>query len=395
MSSPTTNQGLALPSSSGPDQPTPNSASRETVHMPTANAAMPVVSTPDLRGPHLPARFGLLALITLGVIVIGVTIGSVSVSLADVVRVIQREPVDPVVYTIVHDLRIPRTITATLVGGAIGISGLLMQTLFRNPLADPYVLGISAGGSLGVALVIMGTGALSTAYGAEFTSSLGLTGQVSIVLASAIGSGAVMAIVLAIGHIIRSSAVLLLLGVMIGYFVSAFISVLIAYAEPALVAQFTRWGFGSYTGVTWERLPVMVPILVTGMVLAFAMAKSMNALLLGERYAQTMGIDIRRLRWGLIVVTAVLAGTANAFCGPISFIGIAVPHLTRGVMGTSDHRALIPGCVLAGASMALLADVIAQQPGTGVLPINAVNAAFGAPVVMVILLRWYRGTEDR
>lgn len=349
----------------------------------------------EASGPNLLLRFLALGVVCALVVVAGVTMGSVAVSLADVVSVFKGESVDPVTYTIVHDLRIPRTITATLVGGAIGISGLLMQTLFRNPLADPYVLGISSGGSLGVALVIMGTGALSTAYGAEFTSALGLTGQFSIVIASAIGSGVVMALVLAIGHIIRSSAVLLLLGVMIGYFVSAFISVLIAYSEPALVAQFTRWGFGSYTGVTWERIPIMVPILILGMVVAFMMSKPLNALLLGERYAQTMGIEIRYLRWGLIVVTSLLAGTANAFCGPISFIGIAVPHLTRGVMGTSDHRVLIPGCVLAGASLALLADVIAQQPGTGILPVNAVNAAFGAPIVMMILLRWYRGMEDR
>lgn len=351
--------------------------------------------TPKATDPNLLIRFLLLGTVCTLVVIAGITLGSVSVPLTDVVRVAKGEPVDPVVFTIVHDLRIPRTITATLVGGAIGISGLLMQTLFRNPLADPYVLGISSGGSLGVALVIMGTGALNTAYGAEFTSGLGLTGQFSIVIASAIGSGLVMAIVLAIGHVIRSSAVLLLLGVMIGYFVSAFISVLIAYSEPALVAQFTRWGFGSYTGVTWERIPIMVPILVLGMGVAFMMSKPLNALLLGERYAQTMGIEIRYLRWGLIVVTSLLAGTSNAFCGPISFIGIAVPHLTRGVMGTSDHRVLIPGCVLAGASMALLADVIAQQPGTGILPVNAVNAAFGAPVVMLILMRWYRGMEDR
>lgn len=374
---------------SAPNQPV---AGATTIDAPVASSATAIL---PVSGPHLPLRFLALGVVCALVVVAGITMGSVTVSLADVVAVLRGDPVDPVVYTIVHDLRIPRTITATLVGAAIGISGLLMQTLFRNPLADPYVLGISSGGSLGVALVIMGTGALSTAYGAEFTSALGLTGQFSIVIASAIGSGVVMAIVLAIGHIIRSSAVLLLLGVMIGYFVSAFISVLMAYSEPALVAQFTRWGFGSYTGVTWERIPIMVPILMLGMVVALMMAKPLNALLLGERYAQTMGIEIRYLRWGLIVVTSLLAGTANAFCGPISFIGIAVPHLTRGVMGTSDHRVLIPGCVLAGAAMALLADVIAQQPGTGILPVNAVNAAFGAPIVMLILLRWYRGMEDR
>ncbi|WP_336249531.1 iron ABC transporter permease [Stomatohabitans albus] len=340
-------------------------------------------------------RFGVLGCVWLIVIVMGITIGSVTVSLSDAYKVISGETVDAVVYTIVHDIRIPRTITAVVVGAAIGVSGLIMQTLFRNPLADPYVLGISSGGSLGVALVIMGSGALSTAYGAEFTSSLGLSGQFAIVIASAIGSGVVMALVLGIGHIIRSSAVLLLLGVMIGYFVSAFISVLIAYAEPALVAQFTRWGFGSYTGVTWDRIGILVGIILVGLAIAFSLAKPLNALLLGERYAQTMGIEMRTMRWALIAITSILAGVSNAFCGPIAFIGIAVPHVTRGVMGSSDHRVLIPGCILGGGAMALLADVIAQQPGTGVLPINAVNAAFGAPIVIVILLRWYRGMEDR
>ena len=163
--------------------------------------------------------------------------------------------------------------------------------------------------------------------------------------------------------------------------------------SPELIAQYTRWQFGSYHGVTWQNLRAMVPIMIVMILASLLLAKPLNALLLGERYAQTMGMNLKVVRTLLVASTAILAGAATAFCGPISFLGIAIPHLTRGVLGTADHRHLLPGCILTGGSLALMADILAQLPGDDVLPVNAVNAVFGAPVVMVILVRWYREAE--
>lgn len=344
-------------------------------------------------GAPLWVRFAILAGVLVIIIVGGLALGSVSIPVPDVVAVLTgQQGVDPVAATIVRDVREPRTITAVLVGAGLGVSGLQMQTLFRNPLADPYVLGMSSGASLGVALVVLGS---STGIAAEgFASGLGLGPDIMVTIAAALGSGIVMFVVMSAGRFIRSSTILLLLGVMIGYFVSSGVTVLLSRASPELVTQYTRWQFGSYHGVTWANLKIMVPVMLVGLAAAMLTAKPLNALLLGERYARTMGMNVTLVRALLMATTSILAGASTAFCGPIAFLGIAIPHLTRGVLGTSDHRALLPGCVLVGGSVALAADILAQLPGDDVLPINAVNAVFGAPVVMVILVRWYRGFES-
>lgn len=337
----------------------------------------------ERRGLPLPVRFTILAAIFVAVTLAGLALGSVNIPLGDVMAVLTGgTDVDPVSMTIIRDVREPRTITALLVGAALGVSGLEMQTLFRNPLADPYVLGISSGASLGVALVVLSTSA--SAGAASFASGLGIGPDLLVMVAAALGAAVVLLIVMLAGRFIHSSTILLLLGVMIGYFVSSGVTVLLSRASPELIAQYTRWQFGSYHGVTWQNLRVMVPIMVV-MILA--------SLLLGERYAQTMGMNLKVVRTLLVASTAILAGAATAFCGPISFLGIAIPHLTRGVLGTADHRHLLPGCILTGGSLALMADILAQLPGDDVLPVNAVNAVFGAPVVMVILVRWYREAE--
>lgn len=341
------------------------------------------------RGPGVPSRFVVLVVLFVVVALAGLALGSVRVPLGDVMSILAgHRDVDPVSLTIVHDVREPRTITALLVGAALGISGLEMQTLFRNPLADPYVLGISSGASLGVALVVLSTSA--SAGAASFASGLGIGPDLLIMVAAALGAAAVLLIVMVAGRFIHSSTILLLLGVMIGYFVSAGVTVLLSRASPELVTQYTRWQFGSYHGVTWANLRILVPIMVVAILASLLLAKPLNALLLGERYAQTMGMNLHLVRTLLVVSTAVLAGAATAFCGPISFLGIAIPHLTRGVLGTADHRLLLPGCILTGGALALAADILAQLPGDDVLPVNAVNAVFGAPVVMVILVRWYK-----
>jgi len=340
----------------------------------------------------LPIRFTILGVIFVTIALAGLALGSVNVPLGDVMTVITGGTnIDPVSLTIIHDVREPRTITALLVGAALGMSGLEMQTLFRNPLADPYVLGISSGASLGVALVVLSTSA--SAGAASFASGLGLGPDLLVMVAAALGAAVVLLIVMLAGRFIHSSTILLLLGVMIGYFVSSGATVLLSRASPELITQYTRWQFGSYHGVTWENLRVIVPVMVVMILASLLLAKPLNALLLGERYAQTMGTNLKVVRTLLVASTAILAGTATAFCGPISFLDIAIPHLTRGVLGTTDHRHLLTGCILMGGSLALLADILAQLPGDDVLPVNAVNAVFGAPVVMAILIRWYREAE--
>jgi iron complex transport system permease protein len=197
-----------------------------------------------------------------------------------------------------------------------------------------------------------------------------------------------MGLALAAGRVVGSAATLLLLGVMLGYLVSAAVTVLLSGASPELVHQYVRWGFGSFHGVTAGGLRVLGPVLLIGLVGSVLLAPWLNALLLGERYARTMGVPVTAARVSLIAVASVLAGASTAFCGPIQFLGIAVPHLARALFGTSDHRVLLPASMLGGAALALTADILAQVPGEEVLPLNAVNAAFGAPVVIYVLLRW-------
>lgn len=335
--------------------------------------------------PTTRVRFLVLAIVVILVAFAGLALGSVRLPLPEVIAALTGNPADETTNIILQDVRGPRTITALLVGAALGVSGLQMQTLFRNPLADPYVLGVSSGASLGVALVVLAVG--TSAYGTSFSTGLGLGGDVGVVVAAALGSAMVMTLVLAVGRRVQSSTTLLLVGVMVGYFVSAGVTVLLAGAQPELVAQYTRWGFGSYRGVTWRNLTVLVPLLITGLLLAVPLAKPLNALLLGERYAQTLGLNIRVLRTMLIACTSVLAGSATAFCGPIAFLGIAIPHLTRGLFATSDHRVLVPACAMTGGAIALMAEILAQLPGEEILPLNAINAVFGAPVVIAILIR--------
>ena len=320
----------------------------------------------------------------------GLAVGAVTLPLGEVLGFFTGGEVSEVARIIIVDVRATRTIVALLVGAALGVTGLMMQTLFRNPLADPYVLGVSSGASFGVALVVLVGG--GSAYGAGFTAGLGVFGDLSAVAAACLGSALTMLVVLFIGRFVGSSNTLLLLGVMLGYLVSSAVTIMLANARPEAISQFTRWGFGSYQGVTWPTLAVLAPVLVVGLAASWPLAKGLNALLLGERYAETMGLNPRAMRASIVVVSAVLAGAATAFCGPISFLGIAMPHVARTIFGTANHRVLIPGVILIGGAVALLAEILAQLPGNGVLPLNAVNAVIGAPVVIYILLRRTRGT---
>jgi iron complex transport system permease protein len=276
-------------------------------------------------------------------------------------------------------------LTATLAGAALGVSGLQMQTLFRNPLADPFVLGVSSGASLGVALVVLSVGVASSA---PLLAVSGLLSNVSLVLAACGGAAAVLLIVLLLARHVQSSVTLLIIGLMIGYLTSAIVSLLLYFSIADRIQTYITWTFGSFGGVTWSQMRVLAPTVLGGLGLAFTLSKSLNALLLGEAYAHSMGLPVRQARFRIITSAAVLAGAVTAFCGPIAFLGIAVPHFCRSLFATSDHRLLVPAVTLMGALGALGADLIAQVPGSDtVLPLNAVMSLIGAPVVVWIILR--------
>lgn len=322
-----------------------------------------------------------------------IAVGSVSIPAREVVTVLLGgEPSHAPWSTIVTDVRLPRALTALLAGAALGIGGLLMQTLFRNPLADPFILGITAGASLGVALVVLVVGTAGTGL----VAGLGLAGNVGVAGAAAIGAGAVTVIVLAVSRRMESPATVLIIGLMVGYATTAIVSVLIysGFGQLERIRAYIAWGFGSFGGTTWSQLQVLLPAVVIGLIAAALSTKQLNALLLGDRYAASMGLGVRRARLVTILSASLLAGAVTAFCGPIAFIGVAVPHMARGLLRTSDHRMLVPAVVLVGGVVALAAGLVAQLPGTDrTLPLNAVTSLIGAPVVVVILLRLRRQSQ--
>lgn len=322
---------------------------------------------------------------------LALALGPVRVPLGDTVRVlVGAEPSDPRWQVVIETLRLPRALTATLVGAALGVAGLQMQTLFRNALADPYVLGVSSGASLGVALVVITSGGAT----AGFTAGVAGLGRVGVVLAAAGGAAVVLALVLLLARWVRSSVTLLLIGVMVGSASTAVVSVLLVYAEPQRAQQFLLWGLGSFSGTTWSDLRLLAPIVAVGLAAALLTVRALNALLLGEGYARTMGIDVRRTRFITLVSASLLAGATTAFCGPIAFLGLAVPHLARMALGTSDHRVLMPAVVLTGAVVAVACGIVSQVPGSdAVLPLNAVTSLLGAPIVIAVLLRSRRGVD--
>lgn len=317
--------------------------------------------------------------------VLSLAFGSVRIPLDQVLTILLGgEPTRATWATIVNDFRLPKALTASLAGAALGVSGLQMQTLFRNPLADPFVLGVSSGASLGVALVVLSVGAANTAL----LAVAGLLGNLSLVVAACLGAGAVMLLVLALAQRVQSSVTLLILGLMIGYLTSAVVSLLLYFSIAERIQAYVSWTFGSFGGVTWAQMRVLAPTICVGLLLAFILTKALNALLLGEAYARSMGLDIRRSRIGIVTSSAVLAGAVTAFCGPIAFLGIAIPHLCRSLLRSADHRVILPACALVGATAALLVDLAAQAPGTRVvLPLNAITALVGAPIVVWIILR--------
>lgn len=283
---------------------------------------------------------------------------------------------------IIQNYRLPKAITAILVGSGLGISGLLMQTLFRNPLAGPFVLGITSGASLGVALLIMG----SSVFGGFFATLL--ISKWSLVIAASLGSFLVLLTVLIVSSRVRDTMAILIIGLMFGSITAAVVSVLSYFSSAEELQQYIFWGFGSLGDLQWEEVKIFAIIYTIGIVFSIGSIKALNTLLLGENYAKSLGLNLKQSRIAIIIATSLLAGTITAFAGPIAFIGLAIPHMIRQIFNTSNHKILIPAVFLFGAIVMLVCDSIAQLPNTDyTLPINAITSLIGAPVVVWLLVR--------
>ena len=339
----------------------------------------------DLTLPNIGLRWLVLTALLVVVFMATLAVGSVTIPLEDIVSVLAGGEASKASWTtIVLQFRLPKAVTAVLVGAALAASGLMMQTLFRNPLAGPFVLGISSGASLGVALVVLSVGTV----GGTLLAGISLFSDLSLAASAMIGAGLVLMLVLLIARKIADSMTLLVLGVMIGFMTNALVSLLMFFSIPEQIQAFINWTFGSFSGVTWSELRILAPAVIVGLLITVWLVKPLNALLLGPAYARSLGLNVARTRFWIVLATAILAGVVTAFAGPIGFLGIAVPHLCRSLFGTSDHKALVPAVMLVGAIVALVAAIIAEVPGSSlILPLNAVMAVIGAPVVIAVILR--------
>lgn len=327
-------------------------------------------------------QFTGLVLILIICFIINISLGSVSIPLRDIFTSLFGSIDNSNWEIIVTNFRLPKAITAILVGSGLGISGLLMQTLFRNPLAGPFVLGISSGASLGVALVILGSGL----FGGFFATAL--ISKWSIVIAASLGSFLVLLAVLAVSSRVRDTMAILIIGLMFGSITAAVVSVLSYFSTAEQLQQYIFWGFGSLSNLSWQELFIFFCIYSIGLLLSIASIKGLNTLLLGDNYAKSLGLNLKQSRFIIIFATSLIAGTITAFAGPIAFIGLAIPHLTRQIFKTSNHKILLPAVFLFGAIVMLICDCIAQVPTSDyTLPINAITALIGAPVVIWLLVR--------
>ena len=324
--------------------------------------------------------------VTLAIIVmfvLNLVMGSVDIPLADAVRILMgRDGVRPSWQYIILESRLPQALTAVLCGSALAVSGLMLQTAFRNPLAGPSIFGINSGAGLGVALVMLFMG------GSISAGSVSLAGFVAVLMAAFVGAMVVMAIIFFFSTFVRNHVMLLIIGIMIGYIANSAISLLNFFATDEGVRSYMVWGLGSFGGVSMRMMPYFALISVAGLVGSLLMIKPLNALMLGDNYAENLGVNIIRVRNWLLVVTGILTAITTAFCGPVAFIGLAVPHIARLLLATDNHRLLLPATMLCGAAVALLCNLICFLPGeSGVIPLNAVTPLIGAPVIIYVIAR--------
>lgn len=312
--------------------------------------------------------FTALSALTAGLFLLDLAVGAVRIPVADVWAALTGGDCPQATAKIVVNIRLIKAVVALLAGAALSVSGLQMQTLFRNPLAGPYVLGISSGASLGVALVVLA----------------GIGSSIGVAAAAWIGAAAVLLVIATVGHRIKDIMVILILGMMFGSGVASVVEILQYLSDEAALKSFIVWTMGSLGDVTGSQLALLLPVVSAGLVLAVAVIKPLNLLLLGENYARTMGLNIRRTRLLIFLSTVLLAGTVTAFCGPVGFIGLAVPHLARMAFASADHRILMPASMLAGAALLLVCDLAAKHFA---LPINTITALMGIPVVIFVVTR--------
>lgn len=302
-----------------------------------------------------------LAILTLILIWLDLSTGSVWLNIWDTTDVGRR---------IWMEIRLPKMLTALLAGAALSVSGLMMQTLFRNPLAGPYILGVSSGASLGVALLTM----------------VGVGSMAGLPFAAIVGSVAVLLLMMVLARRLRNNVSMLIVGMMVGSIAGAVVNLIQNFSNPEALKIFVVWTFGSLGSVGWREMMVLAPLVVVGLLLAFCLMKPMNGLLLGENYARALGMDVQRVRVAIVLVTGLLAGAVTAYCGPIAFVGVAVPHLARGLFGTTNHRYTLPVSAWLGANLLLLCDILSSL-STYPLPISTISALFGAPVVIWVILK--------
>jgi len=326
--------------------------------------------------------FIILIILLLLCFVMNISLGSVSIPFKEVFASIFGNSSNASWQYIIQDYRLPKAFTAILVGSGLGVSGLLMQTLFRNPLAGPFVLGISSGASLGVALLILGSGVFGGVFGGVMVSKW------SLVIAASLGSFLVLLAVLLVSSKVRDTMAILIIGLMFGSITGAIVSILSYFSSAEELQQYIYWGFGSLGNLSWNELFVFFIIYITGSLLAVLSIKALNTFLLGENYAKSLGLNVKKSRFIIIIATSLLAGTITAFAGPIAFIGLAIPHITRQIFNTSNHKILLPAVFLSGAIIMLICDSISQLPLSDyTLPINAITSLIGAPVVVWLLVR--------
>jgi len=334
----------------------------------------------------------LLLLSILLLFVLNLLLGTVKIPVSDVVATLMgSQEVSEIHRNIIWSSRVPQALTAMVAGAGLAVSGLQMQTVFRNPLAGPSVLGISNGASLGVACVVLMSGSL----GGVALSRLGYIGDMAMSVAAIVGSLAVMALILYVSQKVKGNVTLLIIGVMIGYLATAVIGVLKFFSAEEDIKAYVVWGLGSFSRVSGNQMVLFVVLMAILLPMSMLLVKTMNLLLLGDGYARNLGLNIRRARMLVILCSGVLVAIVTAYCGPIMFIGLAVPHLCRTIFRSSDHRILMPGTLLAGAALALLCNLIARMPGfEGALPVNSVTALVGAPVIASVLFRRRQSIEE-
>ena len=331
----------------------------------------------------------LLTLLIVALFVLNILVGSVSIPVENVLRILFSDATDekPSWQFIILQSRLPQAITAMLAGGALAVSGLMLQTAFRNPLAGPSVFGINSGAGLGVALVMLLLG------GSISAGSVSLSGFVAVLAAAFVGAMIVMGIIFFFSTVVRNNVMLLIIGIMIGYLSNSAISLLNFFATDEGVRSYMVWGMGSFSGVSTKMMPAFASVTLLTLLGTLMLVKPLNALMLGDRYAENLGVNIVRVRNWLLIVTGLLTAIVTAFCGPVAFIGLAVPHIARLLFRTDNHRLLMPATILLGAVVALLCNVLCFLPGeTGVIPLNAITPVIGAPVIIYVIVS---GTRRR